>query len=131
MKTAIIPKFILEVEDIITLRDRGIKLQEGIQIVGDYKVPCYKFFNLSETEVFDELEHNSLLEAVDGRSPELNGYANRMVSILFLKLRQIATMKDKDQKTAASCSLAAAVSSLANINVGYAKRFLPLLRSIN
>jgi hypothetical protein len=130
MISAVIPKFLFEIEDIITLQDKGIQLQEGTQVIGNYKVPCYKFMNLSETEVFDELEKNSLLEADTHRSAELNGYANRMVSILFLKLRQIATMKDKDQKTAASCALASAVSSLATVNVGYAKRFLPLLRSI-
>ena len=130
MINAVIPKFILEVEDIITLKEKGIQIQEGTQVIGNYKVPCYKFLNISETEVFDELETHSLLEAADNRAADLNGYANRMVSILFLKLRQVATMKDKDQKTAASCSLAAAVSSLATVNVGYAKRFLPLLRSI-
>ena len=129
MINAVIPKFLFEIEDIISLQDKGIQLQEGNQVIGNYKIPCYKFMNMTETQVFDELESNMLLEAND-RTAELNGYANRMVSILFLKLRQIATIKDKDQKTAATCSLAAAVSSLANVNVNYAKRFLPLLRSI-
>lgn len=128
MIAAVIPKFLFENEDIITLKDKGIQLQEGIQTIGKYKVPCYKFLNLTETEVFDELETNSLLEAED--KTQINGYANRMVSILFLKLRQIATIKDNDQKVAASCSLAAAVNSLATLNIGYAKRFLPLLRSL-
>lgn len=129
MINAILPKFLFEVEDIVTLKDKGIQIQEGSQIIGKYKVPCYKFFNLNETEVFDELENHALLEA-NNTNAEANGYANRMVSILFLKLRQIATIKDKDQKVIATCSLAAAVNSLANINIGYAKRFLPLLRSI-
>lgn len=130
MINAVIPKFVFEKEDIITLKDRGIQIQEGTQVIGSYKIPCYKFLNMNETEVFDELETHALLEASDNRQADLNGYANRMVSILFLKLRQIATIQDKDQKAAASCSLAAAVSSLATVNVTYAKRFLPLLRSL-
>ena len=128
MKSAILPKFLFEIEDIICLQDKGIQIQEGNHIIGKYRVPCYKFYNLNETEVFDELEDHNLHEANDDR--ELLGYANRMVSIMFLKLRQIATIKDASQKISAACALAAAVNSLATINVTYAKRFLPLLRGI-
>ena len=44
---SIIPKFLLEVESVIDLKDKGIKIEEGNQIIGKYKVPCYKVYNLS------------------------------------------------------------------------------------
>jgi hypothetical protein len=91
-------------------------------------VPCYKFYNLTETEVFDELESNALLEDVS--ETQKNSYANRVMSILFLKIRQIANLQDKNQKLIASCSLIAAVNSLADLNINYAKRFLPMLRGM-
>jgi hypothetical protein len=128
MINAIIPKFLFEEEDIIHLKDKGIQIQEGNQIIGNYKIPCYKFFNLSENEVFDTLYKQSILE--DTSESEKTGYATRIVSTLFLRFRQVATMQDKEQKIAAACSLIGAVNSLALINMNYAKRFLPLLRSI-
>lgn len=126
---AIIPKFLLDLEDIIYLKDSGIKLEEGTQIIGKYKVPCYKFYNISETEVFDELDRDRLYEAKS--DSEKLSYATRMFSILFLRLRQVNAMTDKNQKLLAACSLTAAVNSLASINLTYAKRFLPMLRSLS
>ena len=128
MINAIIPRFIFDEEDIIYLKDKGIQIQEGNQIIGKYKVPCYKFYNLNETEVFDELDSNQLYEATG--DSERNSYASRVVSILFLRIRQVATMKDKEQKIAASCALLASINSLAAINVSYARRFLPLVRNL-
>ena len=55
MINSIIPKFLFNEEDIIYLRDKGLQITEGNQIVGEYKVPCYKFFNMNEIEVFDTL----------------------------------------------------------------------------
>ena len=129
MANAIIPKFLFDEEDIYYLQDRGIKISEGNQVVGKYKIPCYKFFNLNENEVFDELEGNSLNEA-DITDSQKMSFANRSMSILFLKLRQVMNMQDKEQKIAATCSLIAAVNSLAVINLNYAKRFLPILRGL-
>lgn len=128
MKYAIIPKFLFEDEDIISLIDKGIKIEHGKQTVGEYKVPCYKFYNLTETEVFDELDSNALLEDVS--ESQKMSYANRVMSILFLKIRQVAGIQDKNQKLIASCSLIAAVNSLADLNINYAKRFLPMLRGL-
>ena len=127
MKYAIIPKILIESEDVTKLRDAGIQVTEGIQTVNSYKIPCYKFYNLTETEVFDELEGHRLLESTES---EKQSFANRMMSILFLRIRQDTAMKDKDQKLVAACSLCAAVNSLANVNITYAKRFLTLIRSI-
>ncbi len=126
---SIIPKFLLEVESVIELKDKGIKIEEGNQIIGKYKVPCYKVYNLSETEVFDMLEKHSLLEATS--DSEKSSYANRVMSIIFLRLRQVNAIQDKDQRLIASISLLSAVNSLALIDMNYAKRFLPLLRSIS
>ena len=128
MINSIIPKFLFNEEDIIYLKDNGIQIQEGNQIVNNYKIPCYKFFNLNETEVFDKLDSNKLYE--DANDSQKTSYANRVSSTLFLRIRQAINIKDKDQKITASCALLAAVNTLANININYANRFLPLIRSM-
>lgn len=128
MINSIIPSFLLSSEDIITLKDKGIRIQEGNQVIGKFKIACYKIFNLNENQVFDQLESNSLLEAES--STEAVSYASRVASILFLRIRQVSTMKDLDNKVIAATSLLSAVNSLASINLQYAKRFLPLVRGL-
>lgn len=130
MINAIIPKFLFEDEEIITLKDRGIKIQEGNQIIGKYKVPCYKFFNLSETEVFDELYKESFYEAEGNTQADISGYVNRISSVMFLRIRQASMIKDKETKIAAACSLLASVNALAALSVKHANRFVPLIRGI-
>ena len=127
MKNAIIPKFLFDDEDVYSLQDKGIQVDEGTQTIGRYKVPCYRFINMNESEVFDELEGNALLEA----NAQDNAFAGRASSILFLKLREAMQIKEKEQRIAAGCALLAAVNSLAAINTAYAKRFLPLVRTLN
>ena len=126
MNTAIIPKFIFEDEDIIYLKDKGIKLDEGLLKVGNQKVPCYRFYNITEMEVFDEMK-NPLNESIE---TENNSYAQRMVSLLFIRLRQIMQIKDFDQKVIAATTFITAINSLASLNIQYAKRFVSLARSI-
>lgn len=128
MINAVLPKFLFEDEDIVYLTNKGIQIQSGKQTIGSYQIPCYKFYNLNETEVFEKLHSNSLLEATN--NSEATNYATRIAAILFLRIRQVSAIKDKDTKVAAACSLLSSVNSLANINMNYAKRFIPLVRSI-
>ena len=123
-----IPKCLLEEESITTLKDMGIKLEEGSITLGRCKVHCIKVYNLTETQVFDKLDSRSLLEAVDAQK---TSYASRCMSVIFLKLRQISSIKDSDVRAAAVCSLLAAVNALAAIDLKTANRFLPLIRGIN
>ena len=127
MNTAIIPKFLFEDEDIIYLKDKGIKLDEGLQKVGKIKVPCYRFYNITEMEVFDEMR-NPLHEGLD--DSERNSYAQRVSSLLFIRIRQVMQIQDPTQKLIGACTLLDAVNSLANINIQYGKRFISLMRSI-
>lgn len=123
-----IPTCLLEEEGITTLKDMGIKLEEGSITMGKVKVNCVKVYNLTETQVFDKLDSHTLLEATDA---EKNSYASRCMSVIFLKLRQAQSIKDKDVRCAAVCSLLAAVNALASIDMKTANRFLPLIRGIN
>lgn len=125
---SIIPKCLLENEAVTTLRDMGVRLEEGHVNIGKCKVNCIKVYDLTETQVFDKLDAHSLLEAVDA---EKNSYANRCMSVIFLKLRQVATIKDKDLRCSAVCSLLAAVNALAAVDIKTANRFIPLIRGIN
>lgn len=125
---SIIPKCLLEDESITTLRDMGVELEEGSITLGRCKVNCVRVFNLTETQVFDKLDSRSLLESTQA---ERNSYASRCMSVIFLKLRQAQTIKDKDLRCSAVCSLLAAVNALAAIDMKTANRFLPLIRGIS
>ena len=122
-----IPKCLLEEEAPTQLRDMGIKVEEGSITLGRCKVNCIKVYNLTETQVFDKLESKSLLEATDA---EKNNYGSRCMSVIFMKLRQVQTIKDPEVRCAAICSLLAAVNSLAVIDMKTANRFLPLIRGL-
>jgi hypothetical protein len=122
-----IPKCLLEDEAPTQLKDMGIKIEEGTITMGNCKVNCIKVYNLTETQVFDKLESRSLLEATDA---ENRNYASRCMSVIFMKLRQVQTIKDPEIRCAAICSLFAAVNSLAVIDMKTANRFLPLIRGL-
>ena len=126
--TTIIPTCILEDEDIVTLRDMGIELQEGFVRLGGCKINCIKVLNLTETQIFDRLDAHSLLESTD---TEVNSYVQRAATVVFMKLRQVATISDKDLRCAATCSLLASVNSLAAMDPRAGSRFLAILRGIN
>ena len=126
--TTIIPTCILEDEDIITLRDMGIQVQEGSVKLGSCKINCIKVINLTENQIFDRLEAHSLLESVD---TERNSYVQRAATVVFMKLRQAAAIVDKDQRCVATCALLSAVNSLAAMDPRAGSRFLAILRGIN
>lgn len=132
MLVSIIPKCILEEEALVELKDMGVKFDEGSITIGRCKVNCIKVYNLTETQVFDKLETKALLEARERPTDaEVKTYSSRNLAILFLKIRQVAQIKDKDLRCSAVCSLLAAVNSLATIDPRTATRFLPLIRGIN
>ena len=133
MLISIIPKFLLEEEAPTELQDMGVKLEEGTVTLGNHKIDCIKVYNLTECQVFDKLESKSLLEHMNedkASDAEMKTYSSRNMSIIFMKLRQVANIQDKDVRQAAVCSLLAAVNSLAVIDPRTASRFLPLIRSI-
>ena len=134
MINSIIPKFLLEDEALIELKDMGVEFEEGHVIVGKCKVNCIKVYNLNETQVFDKLEKKSILEAsVSDKvsDAELRTYSSRNMAVIFSRIRQVANIKDNDLRCAAVCSILAAVNALASIDPRQAGRFLPMIRGIN
>ena len=129
MIISIIPKCLFEEEAITELKDMGVKFDEGSVVIGKCKVNCIKVYNLTENQVFDKLESKRLLEA-NVSDAELKTYASRNLAIIFLKLRQVQQIKDKDLRCSATCSLLAAINSLAVIDARMAQRFLPIVRGI-
>ena len=122
-----IPKCILETEDIVTLKDMGVQLEEGHINIGSCKVNCIKVYNLTETQIFDKLDQHSLVESL---SSDANSFVQRSITIIFMKIRQVAALKDKDQRMLGTCSLLAAVNALGAVDPKSANRFLPLIRGI-
>ena len=90
-------------------------------------IPASKTPHITEMEVFDEMR-NPLHEGLDDN--ERNSYAQRVSSLLFIRIRQVMQIQDPTQKLIGACTLLDAVNSLANINIQYGKRFISLMRSI-
>ena len=126
--TSYIPKCVLEDEQIVTLRDMGVKLEEGTIPIGKVRVNCIKVYNLTETQVWDKLDSRRLLESTDA---EQRSYANRAVTVVFMQLQKVRQIKDNDLRIAAAASLLAAINSLAGLDVSIANRFLSLVRGIS
>ena len=127
MLVSILPKFIFEDEDILILKTKGVQLEECKISLGSYLVNCYKFYNLNETQVFDKLES----QLVESAETERINFGSRAMAVIFLELRNVNSIKDKETKIAATCGLLAAVNSLAAVSVQHAQRFLALIRGIN
>ena len=130
MKNCYIPNFVLEPEDYSLLDSEKINYDKGIIKINEFKIPCTKFFNLSIDEVFDILEGKSNLNEANNSSIGDRTYASRVMSILFLRMREVVNIKDRELRLTAACSLIAGVNSLYTIDPGYGRRLLPLLRSI-
>ena len=127
MNKAVIPKYLFENEQIIELQDKGIQVESGNLTLSKRRIPCYCFYNMTIDEVFDELESKELNESTQ---TDNRNFAARIVAILFLRARQIIAMKPGDAKIAAATSFAAAVTSVAILDPFYAKRLLPLARTV-
>lgn len=129
MQITYIPEFLFETEDINTLKDKKLDFRKGTLTIGKYKVPCYEFLNLSTDDVFNKLEEDNLWEAQTTES-DRRSFASRTMAIMFLRIREVANMKDKDARLAAVCGLIAANTALFPIDPSFARRILPLLRSV-
>ena len=127
MKITVIPKILFESEDIATLKHKNIKFESGKITLKDVVIECYKFYNMTDEQVFDTIQNGQLLESVES---ENKNFATRMMSIMFLTARKIMQMKDPELKLAAGTSLISAVVGLAQMDHTYARRILPLIRTI-
>ena len=124
-----IPRYLLEEEQVVALKDMGVKTEEVKYTCGNVKVNCLKVYNLTETQVWDKLDGMSLLESTD--QAQKNSYAQRAVTVVFMQLRRVIQIKDKDLRAVGAASLLAAVNGLASIDVRVANRFLALVRGIS
>ena len=127
MKYAIIPKMLFETEDIVALMDKGLQFESGDVTIGKTKVPCYRFHNLDEMEVFDIL-YTKMYESNDDQ--EKLAFANKATSLIFIQIRKVSAIKNPELKVCAVNSLSSAVMSLAAVNARIASRFLSLVRSL-
>lgn len=129
MEITYIPQFLFESEDINTLRDKKLDFRKGVLTIGRCKIPCFEFQNLTTDEVFNKLEEDNLWEAQTTES-DRRSFASRTMAIMFLRIREVAAIPDKNARLAAVSGLIAANTALFAIDSSYARRILPLLRSI-
>ena len=132
MKTAIIAKFLLETEDLVTLRDCGLKNEQTTIPIGRIKVPCYKFFNVNEAELFDILDKASLKNITLNEAGETvnRNFANRAWSIIFSQIREANKIKEPNVKLQVICTLTSTSVSMASVDMNLASRMLQLIRNL-
>ena len=131
MIVSYIPRYVLEEEQIVALKDMGIKTEDVKYTCGNTKINCLKVYNLTETQVWDKLDTMSLLETTDQDKIQKNSYAQRAITVVFMQLRKITTIKDKDLRAVGAAWLLAAINGLASLDVKVANRFLALVRGIS
>ena len=95
----------------------GIKTEDVKYTCGNTKINCLKVYNLTETQVWDKLDTMSLLETTDQDKIQKNSYAQRAITVVFMQLRKITTIKDKDLRAVGAASLLAAINGLASLDV--------------
>ena len=132
MKTAIIAKFLLETEDLVKLKDYGLKHENTVLPIGRIKVPCYKFFNVNETELFDILDKEHFKNTTLNEAGETvnKNFANRAWSIIFNQIREVNKLKDRKEKLPLICTLTSTSVSMASIDMNLANRMLQLIRNL-
>ena len=129
MQKTLIPTFLFEIEDLTTLKEKGAVYKVGTTKIGKNVVNCVLFENLTIDDVFNKLEEDNLFESA-GIGVDSKSYASRMMAIMFLRVRELMMIKDKDLRTVGACSLIAANNSLFAVEPAYARRILPILRSL-
>lgn len=128
MKYAIIPKMLFETEDLVNLADSGIYFDDGDQAIGTVKVPCYRFYNIDEMQVFDKI-YTKLYET--SNQQEKTAFANRATAVIFIQLRRVNSIKNPEAKIAAVAALTSSVMALGAIDPRVASRFLSLVRALS
>ena len=106
------------------------------EIIGGKSINCIEF----QKDVFDvleDIEAYCLCEAKANPTPEERGFATRASTIAFQSIRELGyvngnslTELGKSLKVIARVVALAVVVGLGNIDIMYARRLLPLIRSI-
>lgn len=132
MKTATIAKFLLEQEDIVTLKDWGLKFDEKTIPIGRTKVPSYIFYNVTESEIFDYLDSASVYKFTLSEAGDTlqKTFVSRAWSVIFTQINRVNKLPNDGSRVAAVCSLLATCVSMADLDTNLASRMLQLIRNL-
>lgn len=131
----IVPQYLFsEVEKSVICNN--INFKKTSVIVGGKVVPCLEFED-DAFNVLDDIESYCLFEASNKPTAEERGFATRVSTVAFQSIRELGYVNGnslidlgKSLKVIARVVALAVVVGLGNIDMVYARRLLPLIRSI-
>ena len=134
VKREIVPKFLFEEEDRYFLEKTYNPKHTTINI-GKRRVACYEF-NCSIDEIMNDVADVNLLESTSTEA-EKRAFATRASTIAFQSIRDLSNINGlnlleigKGLKAVARVTALAACVAIANIDMMFARRLLPLVRAI-
>ena len=132
MKKTTIATFLFEKEDVVKLREAGLRFDKKMIPIGHTKVPCFIFYNVDENAVFDKLEEANLSKICLAEAGETlsRTFVSRAWSVIFTQINKVNKLPNDASKVAAICGLLATSFSMANLDTNLANRILQLIRNL-
>lgn len=135
MKNNVVPKFIFTEDEKIFI-SKNIPHKNCQVAIGKNNILCYIFKD--EDSVFDEMFINSISEAKGNKTnPEDRAFATRAATIAFQAIRDLSNINGanlieiaKAVKAVGRLAALAICVALANLDIMFARRLLPLVRAI-
>lgn len=136
MKNSIVPKFVFSDNEKLFINE-NISHKNCKVTIGKFQVLCYEFKEDEDT-VFEKVFVNSICEIrSDKPNPEDRAFATRASTIAFQAIRDLNSINGanlielaKGIKALGRISALAVCVALANLDMMFARRLLPLIRAI-
>lgn len=134
IKKEVVPKFLFEEEERYFL-EKTYRPKNIMVNIGNRKVSCYEF-NISIDEIMNDKADLNLLESTSSDA-EKRAFATRAATIAFQSIRDLSNINGlnlieigKGLKAVSRVTALAACVAIANIDMMFARRLLPLVRAI-
>lgn len=134
VKKEVVPKFLFEEEDRYFL-EKTYSPKSIMVNIGNRRVSCYEF-NRSIDEIMNDKADLNLLESTSSDA-EKRAFATRAATIAFQSIRDLSNINGlnlieigKGLKAVSRVTALAACVAIANIDMMFARRLLPLVRAI-
>ena len=134
VKKEVVPKFLFEEEDRYFL-EKTYSPKSIMVSIGNRRVSCYEF-NRSIDEIMNDKADLNLLESTSSDA-EKRAFATRAATIAFQSIRDLSNINGlnlieigKGLKAVSRVTALAACVAIANIDMMFARRLLPLVRAI-
>ena len=136
MKNSLVPKFVFSDDEKLFINE-NISHKNCKVTIGKHQVLCYEFMEDEDT-VFEKIFVNSICEVRSNKAnPEDRAFATRASTIAFQAIRDLNSINGanlieiaKGLKALGRLAALAVCIALANLDIMFARRILPLVRAI-